>query len=58
MKYSAASRLVCLSDVCRFSPSAVTNVVYFPFVYFSELGATFTASQLLPSCDSPSVAHH
>lgn len=29
MKYSAASRLVCLSDVCRFSPSAVTNVVYF-----------------------------
>lgn len=29
IKNSAASRLVCLSAVCRFSPSAATDVVYF-----------------------------
>lgn len=31
--------------------------VWIPYIYFPELGATFTAAQLFPLCDSPSVTH-
>lgn len=44
-------------------PQLPADIVYFcldSYIYFSELGATFTAAQLfssMPVCDSPSVTH-
>lgn len=51
----------CLSDICRFPPSAPADIMYTCLdsdVYLPELGATFTAALfLIPVCDSHSVTH-
>lgn len=52
-----------VSDICCFTlsaPADMTRLCLDSYIYFSDLGATFTAAQLfffMPVCDSPSLTH-